>query len=305
MPSYRKKQHQDPCVTPPPARRGTVSQYADSVLEQSDSQGEPEENLPTVHKRPFESAFDKLRWTDDCLANKKTPKKKAKVKSKKQQLFLDFGQKDFNSKMCECGMVYCPGQEEDEKMHKSNHDVFLNGIRFPGWTKERIVGKFADGSRIVCIRSQDHATHLNKAKEVQRLVRRELGATELPDRDKTSRVYYLLVSQKGRVVGFVLAETIRGAFRIVVNTNNGQRSDGEVMCISTEESEARLGISEIWVQNQYRRHGFGKRLLQCVVATFFEAGPVELSQCAFSTPTEAGRRLATNFFGTPAFLIYR
>ena len=48
------------------------------------------------------------------------------------QLFLDFGQRDFDATVCSvCGMVYAKGKEADEAAHKKFHRKHTSAITFP------------------------------------------------------------------------------------------------------------------------------------------------------------------------------
>ncbi|CAI0391124.1 unnamed protein product [Linum tenue] len=62
-----------------------------------------------------------------------------KVLNKKRsyaQLHLDLGQSDFNLRSCSsCGFHYAAGDEQDEKVHKSFHRNFTQGIPFRVRTK--------------------------------------------------------------------------------------------------------------------------------------------------------------------------
>jgi hypothetical protein len=54
------------------------------------------------------------------------------VKRKLEQMFLDFGQKNLESITCrECGMMYAPGVESDEQLHKQFHSSIANAMTIP------------------------------------------------------------------------------------------------------------------------------------------------------------------------------
>lgn len=56
------------------------------------------------------------------------------------QYYLDAGQKVIGSIVCkECGLLYYPGQPEDEKNHKRVHKRRLRAVPFPGWKRESLV----------------------------------------------------------------------------------------------------------------------------------------------------------------------
>eukprot|EP00877_Chromochloris_zofingiensis_P003778 jgi/Chrzof1/13400/Cz07g31180.t1 len=97
---------------------------------------------------------------------------------KSVQLFLDLGQKDFSSSKCSvCGMVYAKGQDEDEKLHKSYHISFTQGIKFQGWSRERCLLSDAFQGRLLMVLPSDSATHIKKLEEVCAFVEKLHGMT--------------------------------------------------------------------------------------------------------------------------------
>ena len=85
-----------------------------------------------------------------------------------KQLYLDFGQKNFDSKVCSvCQMMYCPGLPQEETLHRRFHMTFTHGVEFRGWKDERVVASFEGGDRIVCVYSTDDPAHRRKAEEVR------------------------------------------------------------------------------------------------------------------------------------------
>lgn len=108
--------------------------FIDSIAKASQSSVSKEENtkVPEVHTTPTKSQWWKTSTKDGAQkeVKKDTPKKKkaankASVNTKQpklEQLFLDFGQKNFDARICEeCGMMYAPGIPEDVKMHAKLH----------------------------------------------------------------------------------------------------------------------------------------------------------------------------------------
>ena len=64
-------------------------------------------------------------------------------KGGKDQLVIDAGQKHFGTTVCKsCGMIYTASNPEDEIQHLQHHHRFLEGIKFVGWKRERVVAEF-------------------------------------------------------------------------------------------------------------------------------------------------------------------
>ncbi|NXF74415.1 ESCO2 acetyltransferase, partial [Sclerurus mexicanus] len=120
----------------------------------------------------------------------------------------DAGQKRLGATQCgSCGMLYSPASPEDEAQHLQHHERFLEGLRYLGWKKERVVAEFWDG-KIVLILPTDPKYAVKKAEEVRGIVDKELGFQQgslgCPARSRT----YLFVSGGKSVVGCLVAEPI-------------------------------------------------------------------------------------------------
>ena len=125
----------------------------------------------------FFPIFDKNR----AISNKeKTPEKKTQNKTKRGlepgQMIIDAGQKSLTDvQTCvECGFVYNAGNQEDEIEHGKNHVLAKQGVKFPGWKNENVVGEFLD-ARIIAVKPKDHSSHWAKVTEVLNLVDKQLG----------------------------------------------------------------------------------------------------------------------------------
>lgn len=218
-----------------------------------------------------------------------------------QQMFLDFGQKNFSSRSClECGMVWCPGLPEEESLHARRHKRYTHGVEFRGWKGERATRTFPDGSRIVCVRQGDPDAHWEKVSEVEEIVQAELGSGGCQAAPR--KQVHLYVSTEKRVVGFLSAQAVRRASRLLSRLDS---TGEEVLELASEEEGVACGISEVWVLKAARGKGVARRLLETLLETFAPPGLLVRSQVAFSQPTPAGRALATKFFETQSFLVYR
>ncbi|KAM3712045.1 hypothetical protein ACB098_01G154500 [Castanea mollissima] len=254
----------------------------------------------------------------DSLCTKVELKKSGKaIKTSKKrtyaQLHLDLGQSDFNLHTCStCGVKYAPGEEEDEKAHKGFHRDYTLGIPF-------------------------------KVEEVVKMMEIELGSGWIFH--KSCKVYLFISSQ--RIVGCLLAEPIKQAFKVCSCSSNGgsegssakevaRRSstslqfgaiifkrevkkrtrsvnssevldgnlNGAIIC-ENEGLPAVCGIRAIWVTPSNRRKHIASQLLDAVRMSFCMGSVLELSQLAFSQPTSAGKALASNYFSTGSFLVYK
>ncbi|CAB4030578.1 Hypothetical predicted protein, partial [Paramuricea clavata] len=130
------------------------------------------------------------------------------VSNKKEQMFLDLGQKNFGHITCPtCNMVYTSAQPEDEAYHVKFHHTVVSGLRFKGWKTERVVEHFDDG-RVIVVLPQDPPSHLKKVSSVRTVVDDELGfSSETSMRMQDSKTYMFVADKK--VVGCVVAVVIQ------------------------------------------------------------------------------------------------
>ncbi|CAM4638332.1 unnamed protein product [Lepidochelys kempii] len=238
--------------------------------------------------------------------------KKTKDLSKdfKDQMIIDAGQKHFGAIICKsCGMIYTAASPEDEAQHIQHHQRFLEGIKYVGWKKERVVAEFWDG-KMVLILPDDPKYAIKKAEDVRELVDNELGFKQIvlscPSKIKT----YFFVSNERKIVGCLIAEQIKQAFRVLSEPNVPQSPNQDVLqhhrawrC-SIKPEVAICGISRIWVFSLMRRRGIARRMVDVVRNTFMYGCYLSTDEIAFSDPTPDGKLFATKYCQTPNFLVY-
>ncbi|KAK7857195.1 protein chromosome transmission fidelity 7 [Quercus suber] len=199
------------------------------------------------------------------------------------------------------------------------------------------------GGRIVLVLDCDPIAHRSKVEEVVKMMEIELGSGWIFH--KSCKVYLFISSQ--RIVGCLLAEPIKQAFKVCSCSSNGgsegtsakevarqsstslqfgdisfkrevkkrTRSvnssevldgnlNGAIIC-ENEGVPAVCGIRAIWVTPSNRRKHIASQLLDAVRMSFCMGSVLELSQLALSQPTSAGKALASNYFSTGSFLVYK
>ena len=243
----KKREGQDAAGAARPTLAGVAGRFADyavAVLEGPGSSADsPEQQTPKTALRPGKSVIDALRWNAEAAVGTVARKPKRQKTNDDNQTFLDFGQKNFYTTRCKvCDMYYCPGLASDEKLHQEFHKRITQGIVYKGFKAQHTVSTFPDGSYIVCVRSNDPAPHLAKAAEVRQMAERELGGFGCVLDDAS--VQFLMVSAERRVVGYLLAERIRRAYRVVTAPTHAETSahaveeEGRISC-AAPRSEAR------------------------------------------------------------------
>ncbi|XP_060610629.2 N-acetyltransferase ESCO2 [Anolis sagrei] len=242
----------------------------------------------------------------------RTSKKSKELnKGLKDQMVIDAGQKHFGATVCKsCGMVYSAANPEDEAHHIQYHQRLLEGIRYVSWKNEHVAAEFWDG-KIVLIRQSDPKYATKKAEDVRQLVDSELGFKQVVLTCPTQIQTYLFVSNEKKIIGCLIAEPVRRAFRVLSEPTTALDSPNKsglepqrVWCCSTEPENVFCGISRIWVFSLMRRRHVASRMVDVLRRTFCFGSYLSTDEIAFSDPTPDGKLFAIRYCQTPNFLVY-
>ncbi|XP_053918610.1 N-acetyltransferase ESCO2 isoform X2 [Cuculus canorus] len=274
-------------------------------------------NAAPTSKKRMQAALDELTSpfgssppTKPSHTFQKSKKPKELCKRSWDQMIIDAGQKHFGAVVCKsCGMIYTAASPEDEAQHIQHHERFLEGLRYVGWKKERVVAEFWDG-KIVLILPNDPKYAVKKAEDMREIVDNELGFKQVslscPDKSKI----YLFVSNEKMIVGCLVAESIKQAFRVLsepgapMSPSKDALQHQRAWRCSTEPEPAVCGISRIWVFSLRRRKGIARRMVDVVRSTFMYGCYLSTNEIAFSDPTPDGKLFAMRYCQTPNFLVY-
>ncbi|NXK13562.1 ESCO2 acetyltransferase, partial [Herpetotheres cachinnans] len=242
--------------------------------------------------------------------SQKSKKAKELCKRSRDQMIIDAGQKHFGAIVCKsCGMIYTAASPEDEAQHIQHHERFLEVLRYVGWKNERVVAEFWDG-KIVLILPNDPKYAVKKAEDVREIVDNELGFKQVSLRCPAKTKIYLFVSNEKMIVGCLVAESIKQAFR-VLSEPGAMLSPGQdalqhhrAWRCSTEPEPCICGISRIWVFSLKRRNGIARHMVDVVRSTFMYGCYLSTDEIAFSDPTPDGKLFAMRYCQTPNFLVY-
>ncbi|KAF2289636.1 hypothetical protein GH714_037631 [Hevea brasiliensis] len=282
---------------------------------------------------------------DLCL--KPESRRSGKVLNKKRsyaQFHLDLGQSDFNFRTCSaCGVKYAPGEEEDEKNHKTFHRNYTHGFQYKGCRNERVVHMpCSELGRIVLVLGSYSPAQRNKVQEVVKMMEIELGGGWIFHKLCKARGFLTIIKL---VAGCLVAEPIKEAFKVLpcsvdkrsdatkknsksdsttlrfgeiklqrettkkaptVNSLEvlDRKSNGAIVCEEKAVS-AICGIRAIWVTPSNRRKRIAAQLLDAVRKSFCIGFTLQQSQIAFSPPKSAGKALAFSYTGTTSFMVYK
>ncbi|KAK2493962.1 hypothetical protein MC885_017595, partial [Smutsia gigantea] len=176
-----------------------------------------------------------------------------------------------------------------------------------GWKKERVVAEFWDG-KIVLVLPRDPSYAIRKVEDVQELVDNELGFQQVVPRCPNKTKTFLFISDEKRVVGCLIAEPIKQAFRVlseatVPESPSSKECHRAWQCSDVPEP-AICGISRIWVFRLKRRQRIARRLVDTLRNCFMFGCFLSTNEIAFSDPTPDGKLFATKYCNTPNFLVY-
>ncbi|XP_042446296.1 protein CHROMOSOME TRANSMISSION FIDELITY 7-like [Zingiber officinale] len=168
------------------------------------------------------------RLKDKGEAESKARRDSSRILKKKRsyaQYHLELGQSDFLLRSCSvCGMMYACGDESDEKLHRDFHKKYYEGIQFKGLRDERVVSASSgDNCRILLVVDGDPPSHRRKVKEVLTIMEKELGFSDGQLLNKQCKVYLFISSY--RVVGCLVAESIRMGHRVIENSASRKHTD--------------------------------------------------------------------------------
>ncbi|XP_075267505.1 N-acetyltransferase ESCO2 isoform X2 [Opisthocomus hoazin] len=274
-------------------------------------------SAPPTSKKRTQAALDELTSpfgssppAKPSHASQKSKKAKELCKDSRDQMIIDAGQKHFGAIVCKsCGMIYTAANPEDEAQHIQHHERFLEGLRYVGWKKERVVAEFWDG-KIVLILPNDPKYAVKKAEDVREIVDNELGFKQVSLSRPAKTKIYLFVSNEKMIVGCLVAESIKQAFRVLSEPGAEPCPGQEALqqhrpwrC-STEPEPAVCGVSRVWVFGPRRGKGIARRMVDVVRSTFMYGSYLSTDEIAFSDPTPDGKLFAAKYCQTPSFLVY-
>ncbi|XP_039201972.1 N-acetyltransferase ESCO2 isoform X1 [Crotalus tigris] len=238
--------------------------------------------------------------------------KKAKVLSKglKDQMIIDAGQKHIGATICKsCGMVYSAANPEDEAHHVQYHQRFIEGIKYTSWKNEHVVAEYWDG-KIILILQNDPKYVIKKADDIRKLVDNELGFKHVVQTHPSQTKTYLFVSNEKKIVGCLIAEPVKQAFRVlsepatVGSPTKNSLEHQRAWCCSTKPEKVYCGISRIWVFSLMQRKHIASRLVDVMRQTFLFGCYLSINEIAFSDPTPDGKLFAAKYCQVPNFLVY-
>jgi len=203
-----------------------------------------------------------------------------------KQLYLDFGQKSFGKRtICPiCNMMYVHGVKEDEIEHEKVCSEYKFGVPFPSWKNERLIQKYSNGDKIVEVRSSDPLRHTMKIKQVKSIIDNDMSFA--PTKTPPSLTFYLYISPRKKIIGFLSAHPLSIAFPLISNETNMR---------SQTKRSANLGIYQIWTLKSSRRKGIANKLVDTARKKLLYGMQVDKSKVAFSSPTGEGITFAKSY----------
>jgi N-acetyltransferase len=271
------------------------------------------------------------RSPPSSVAAKKNRKRKLPLIESNKQYAIDAGQKNFDASTCKkCQMVFTEGEFTDMEAHEkycSNYDKAKRWTVTKTEKQRDFLASYITKDKefeflALPILPDDSEKILKKVDNLFTLADRELNINMgLFECKKPSSMYIVALadglrrkssvytpsgdekrkSETFRVAGFVAAEGIKAAYRLI--------SDNP-LSHSTESEPAILGVSRIWVHKDFRRKRVAAFLLETLrkqyMAQMMMDKPrvIERREIAFTDPTSEGLLFAQRFTGLKHFLVF-
>lgn len=181
------------------------------------------------------------------------------------------------------------------KREENNND----GISF-NFKKYTIVEKFEDGEVIV-INPEESKKMKEKFNEIMDIINENLGNTQFEIKGKT-----FLFLQKKKILGILVAEQIKNAFRIDYQGGNDTQTIAENMDEYDEnkKEKAVLGVNRIFVFEKFRGKNIATKLLDSARDHLIYGYKIPKEYVAFSQPTTDGKIFAMKYCKQYNFLVY-
>lgn len=254
-----------------------------------------------THTEPFEIPQFALRIHYDMSGSKN---------DKKIQSILAI---PFKRNTCRvCGMAYSLQVRADVEVYKRYHTQFTSGITWPTSLNSKPLNSFvvvrrekssALGKLKRTITSKRFKVHIQtidkrnkrqveKVEQILEMVNRELNASYdskewKSSEHESSKAFVVLVG--GKAVGLCTTDSI--------NEANWMMHKTQTIVPHQIVKNIRIGVSRIWISADWRQHGLGKELLNCVMANSIYGQVLRKNQIAFSQPSYSGGLLAKSFNG--------
>jgi N-acetyltransferase len=226
-------------------------------------------------------------------------------------------------------MMYTRSSEEDQVAHSAYHRKFELGVRFTGWKQERIVRLFGEsehGERVIQVRADDRAAHLQKFGQLKEVMDAEMGFVAnaggsggsshgaSPLREAAGELAYISISATGTAVACAIVQRISVGFPVASHADAAAAGDtspgmdapeaSDSLVCSTSPQPCSMGVKQMWVHRSHRRKGHMTRLLDVIRANYTPGRMVAKTELAFTQTTPDGKQFAIDYCETKHYKIY-
>jgi ribosomal protein S18 acetylase RimI-like enzyme len=223
-------------------------------------------------------------------------------------------------------MVYSVGVASEEKAHSKFCQSRTSPVDFKSSKSDKVVWEGREEREMIVHlpHTSMSAAQRNMWEGLKGVVDETMGFYDgSEDKRKVCNCLYI---KGNKVVGLLVVEPIEEGYPIVtaesvregseggnnVHTHSGDEDealrlsaspDGGLLCTTTSR-KAVLGVSQVWVHDDYRRQGIASKLLTSARNHFIYGYHIPVDKIAFTQPTPAGRLFAEKYTATKGFLVY-
>jgi len=238
----------------------------DGHVDESEDQNLDDKKVYPIFQKNYRPKVNPLKSLQRAI-QKSTPRKKKSLLGKKEtpglsQMVIDAGQKRIGPIMCaDCGLLYTPGEIEDEEEHRKAHARLDNLHTVMLWKNPNMIANFSDGAYIVSVKKTDqNKKPLKKLRHFMEWIESELGIVPcVQDENNPEHLFLYMCPAKrknfARILGYASMEVLQKGSTV------GQPINATEDTPWTKDVPAHIGITRIWTDALFRRKKIASRIV--------------------------------------------
>ncbi|CAG7723175.1 unnamed protein product [Allacma fusca] len=265
--------------------------------EMGKTSGSGSAELFPIFKKKFKPKENPLKTIQEAIQKSTPPRKRRSLLGKREtpgltQMLIDAGQKQIGPILCgDCGLLYSPGDLQDEDLHRKAHARLENFHTITLWKNPKIVGNFIDGAYIVMVKkhSKESRHIMNRLQSFLEWIDSELCVLSDSEEINDSELLFLYLfptkrKNSVRILGYAAVELLQKD-KVIANSIDKPENYGLEANIPLQ-----MGLTRLWADKIFRRKKIATRLVD---AARFNSGipacVVPKNKLGILEPSEDGR----------------